>query len=320
MKFHKLVKSIDYVTYPSYVELKKINKKLGDSYSSIQNILISAFIGFFLEKTMIFNWIANFFLSNTNNEVLKNLLDNDNINRIAALLFALIVYSVLMFIRFADSRWGSNKDTLDERKDIVFTFYRCIVPNLIALKSIIQQHDESEDKEYDKKYLLLLQAHHEIYDLFEQLNNINVVEFQKEKKKHKRSNDNIHSDEEMEIEKNSKDVLDQIGADTYLTVLKDLLIISKDLFEKTVQLKQTEKDDKQNNGDTDKTKNNLKTVSIEGILDSLNACVVGSKAISASKGLKDYPQVSTIVDLDKQLRILYRAHKKEIKHTSENSN
>lgn len=316
MKFHKLVKSIDYVTYPSYLELRKINKKLGDSLSSIQNVLVSALIGFFLDKIMMFRWLADVL----KNETLKAFFDDEIVNKLTAFAIALLFYYALKFIRYADSRWGSNKDTVDERKSIVFTFYRCIVPNLISLKSLLQQHDESDKDEIDKRYLLLLQAHHEVCDIFDELDKINVVEFRKTPKKMLKirinnssadlnQNDNEHEkkSKDKEIEKNSKDVLKQIGPDVYLAVLKELLINTNNLFDKTVQLMKDEKDEKDKSQEESEDKSD--TVFIDDILDSLNSYVVSSAAISASKGLEAYKQVDIIKDLDSAFRNKYRGYK-----------
>ena len=51
MKFNKLVKTIDYVTYPSLQELRKINRSLGDSISKLTDIVFSAVVAAAIDKT-----------------------------------------------------------------------------------------------------------------------------------------------------------------------------------------------------------------------------------------------------------------------------
>ena len=51
MRFHKLVQSFDYVSYPSLVELKSINKKMGDSLFSLGNTLFSTVSGIIFDIT-----------------------------------------------------------------------------------------------------------------------------------------------------------------------------------------------------------------------------------------------------------------------------
>lgn len=212
MRFYKLVKSIDYVTYPSLIELKKINKSLGDSFSKFYDIIIAAIVEKLLEITPGAQWIIEklTILSNRVNwSWLANSLQNKQAKTVVAMMLAIFLYFLLWAKRWFKSRFGSNKDTVEERKEIVCEFYKGIIPQLVSIKSIIQQHDESEEWDEDKRYLLLLQAKFEVTELIRRLNNLNVIEVNPKL--------NILSTD-------SRNVLDHIGEDVYLAILQDLLL------------------------------------------------------------------------------------------------
>lgn len=59
MKLFKLVKSIDYVTYPVYKELLKISKTVNDSLSNFKTILVSAAIGVLFDASPLSQYIVN---------------------------------------------------------------------------------------------------------------------------------------------------------------------------------------------------------------------------------------------------------------------
>ena len=207
MKFHKLVKSIDYATYPVLVELRKINKVLGNSLSGFRDILITAAVGILLDSSPISQWVVVKISENSKCPPLVKFGSYSDADKLIAILLAGVVYCVLLLWHFIKDRWGSNKNTINERKEIAFEFYKVIIPNLISLKSIVEQADASTDDE-DKRVLLLFQAKHELEDLIYMLTRLDVIEID--------TKTNI-------LTKNSKDVLDQIGQDAYFTVLIDVI-------------------------------------------------------------------------------------------------
>ena len=207
MKFHKLVKSIDYATYPVLVELRKINKVLGNSLSGFRDILITAAVGILLDNSPISKWVVEEVLRNSMCPHLVKFSSYSDADKLIAILLAGVVYCVLLLWHFIKDRWGSNKNTINERKEIAFEFYKVIIPNLISIKSIVEQADTSTDDE-DKRILLLFQAKHELEDLIYLLTRLDVIEID--------TKTNI-------LTKNSKDVLDQIGQDAYFTVLIDII-------------------------------------------------------------------------------------------------
>lgn len=207
MKFHKLVKSIDYATYPVLVELRKINKVLGNSLSGFRDILITAAVGILLDSSPISQWVVETILKNSKCPHLVKFGSYSDADKLIAILLAGVVYCGLLLWHFIKDRWGSNKNTINERKAIAFEFYKVIIPNLISLKSIVEQADASTDDE-DKRVLLLFQAKHELEDLIYLLSHLDVIEID--------TKTNI-------LTKNSKDVLDQIGQDAYFAVLIDII-------------------------------------------------------------------------------------------------
>ena len=208
MKFHKLVKSIDYVTYPVLIELRKINSTLGHSLSSFREILISALMGVILEITPISQLIIDKFFKESTCSYLVSFSKIDNAAKIVAIMLTILFYISLLLHRFIKERWGSNKGSVNLRKDIVFEFYKVVIPKLVSVKSIVEQHDESMQSDADKRFLLLLQAKYELSELIELLSHLNILEIEK--------HTNV-------LTKDSKDVLDQIGEEAYFAVLLNVL-------------------------------------------------------------------------------------------------
>lgn len=216
MKFHKLVRSIDYATYPVLVELRKINKTLGNSLSSFRDILISAVVGVLLDVSPVSRFIIEKVFRDSGCHYLIEFSNYTDAKTIITIFLAGAVYCVLWMWHFVKVRLRSNKNTIAERKEITFEFYKVIIPNLISLKSMIEQADAAEDDE-DKRVLLLLQAKYEVESLIHLLSHINVIEVD--------SGTNL-------LTKNSRDVLDQIGSDAYFTVLIDIVDRVGDVFSK----------------------------------------------------------------------------------------
>lgn len=216
MKFHKLVKSIDYATYPVLVELRRINRTLGNSLSRFRDILISTVIGILLDISPVSQFIIDSLFKNSHCRYLVKFSSYSNADTLVAILLAGLVYFALWLWHFIKGRWGSNKNTINERKEISFEFYKVVIPNLISLISIIEQADDSTDDE-DKRVLLLFQAKHELEDLINILSRLNVIEID--------AKTNI-------LTQNSRDVLDQIGQDAYFAVLIDIIDRISDVYNK----------------------------------------------------------------------------------------
>lgn len=216
MKFHKLVKSIDYVTYPVLVELRKINNTLGNSLSNFRNLIISAVIGILFDITPMSEFIIEDILKKSKCKFIVMFGNYGDADKIVAICLAGLLYGALCFWHIIMELWGSNKDTVDERKEITFEFYKVVIPSLISVKSIVEQHDDSKGDE-DKQFLLLLQAKHELEELLCLLSRLNVIEL----------------DEKTNVLTcDSKDVLDQIGKEAYFTVLIDILDCIQDVYTK----------------------------------------------------------------------------------------
>lgn len=218
MKFYKLVKSIDFVTYPVLIELQKINEVLGDSISNFRKMIISAAVGMLFDLTPISSLIIENIFCNSKISWLSSFAKINNSDTFVAFIIALIFYFVLVLFNYFSKRWGSNKNTTKERTQIVLKFYTVVIPQLISIKSIIEQHDESFAHDKDKRYLLLLQAKYEICELINILSELNVIEI----------------DKKGLLTKNSKDVLDQIGPNAYFTILIHVLNRAKDIYKRLI--------------------------------------------------------------------------------------
>ena len=215
MKLHKLVKSIDYATYPLLYELRKINDTLGNSLSTLRDMIIAAIIGLFLDITPISKLIVAV-MQKSKWACLICFGNYENANKIIAVFLALLAYGVLCLYHFIKKRWGSNKNTINARKDITFEFFKVVLPNLILVKSLIKQACDSKCDE-DKKILLLFQAKHEIGELIALLSKLDILEIDKKTKSPTRD---------------SLDILGQIGQDAYFTVLIDIINRAKEIYDK----------------------------------------------------------------------------------------
>lgn len=187
MKFYKLVKSIDYVTYPSLIELRKISTSIGDAISNFQNIILAALLSTILDLSTISKWLVTKIASLWPAQTIVRFSRLENAGKILSVLIGLFLYSIFFLIRWIRIRWGSNKNTIGEREQISYDFYKDELPHLIAVKSIIDQHDskDSDGKEKNKetKYLLLLQAKYELSQLIYSLNKIKIIERDKKNNK-----------------------------------------------------------------------------------------------------------------------------------------
>lgn len=227
MKFYKLVKSIDYVTYPSLIELRKINASIGDSISNFQNLILAALIATVLELSTISTWLIAKLAEKWTCQLFINFSQLENAGKILSVAIGIILYLLLFFIRWIRKRCGSNKDTIDEREQLASDFYKVELPHLIAVKSILVQHDTppsgspaGKERDNETKYLLLLQAKYELCQLIVSLNNSKIVE----------------RDKNGVLTADSSTLLNNIGMDSYTAVIIDVLDCAKDIFTKLEKL------------------------------------------------------------------------------------
>lgn len=213
MKFNKLVKTIDYVTYPSFQELRSINQKLGDSVVTITEIIISAIIAVLLDKTTIIQFAVTKIADYKQNAFLQGIAQNNtpislsSLSTIIAIFIGIVVCVLIRIIPWIYVRCRyRNKRKVSQREDLARAFYKLVIPQLITIKSLIEQHDESDIQSSDKRFLLLLQVKYEICDLLTALNGISVLEY--------KTNGTLRKD--------SEDLLRLIGCDSYYAVLTEL--------------------------------------------------------------------------------------------------
>ncbi len=217
MRFHKLVKSFDYVTYPVLVELRKINRTLGNSLSNLNNIFLSAAIGLLFDITPLSSIIVDKWLKPCKWSFVSNFAQYSEIDTLVAFSIAGLFLFFLWVRDYLNLRFGSNKDTVDERNLLVHEFYRVVIPSLISAKSFIKQHDDTDKNDVEKRFLLLLQAKHELEELICILSDMRIIEV--DSKTHILSED-------------SKNVLAQIGDDIYFTILLDMIKCTLDVYSK----------------------------------------------------------------------------------------
>lgn len=213
MKFNKLVKTIDYVTYPSLQELRKINRNLGDSISKLTDLFFSAIVAAAIDKTELIQLAVKKIVAKYQIVSLQNIVNSNTpikLDTLGTIIAIIIGLAILIIIRIA--RWiyvrcrYKNKKKVSQREGIFCEFYKLVIPQLVTIKSLLEQHDESEPEAKHKRFLLLLQVKYEVCDLIMTLDRIKVLEVKK---------DGTLFDD-------SKDVLDLIGSDAYYAVLEEL--------------------------------------------------------------------------------------------------
>ena len=216
MKLFKLIKSIDYVTYPSYRELVKIRNAVSNSLASFRNILISSMIGVLFEVAPISDYIVTKFMNNHPVGCCKARSDYENTSLLISIVVALIAYLIISLVRSVCIRFRSNKDTKSKRDTLVYEFYKIAIPQLIEVKSILEQMDEKPSRYERKKKLLLLQAKHEICDLYRLVSEMRVIERKKMGL----------------LTQESKVLHDRIGKSTYSIFLEEMLETMYDIYSK----------------------------------------------------------------------------------------
>ena len=225
MKLFKLIKSIDYVTYPAYKELVKISDAVGNSVTAFRDMLISTIAGVIFDITPISGIIVSYIKEQFPNPdtLINQIASYENAPQLVSILGAVIIFGFINLIHFIVSRWGSNKNSKKKRDIIVYEFYNVAIPQLIEVKSILEQMKDDDSEEERKKLLLLLQAKHEICDLYQLVSQMRVLE------KDKTGLQTLHS----------SDLSNPLSMYAYHTFLSEMLEI---LFEIFVELSEHHKD------------------------------------------------------------------------------
>ena len=176
MKLFKLIKSIDYVSYPAYKELVKISDAVSNSISNFRDMIISTVAGVLFDNTVLSNCILTYLANNVSNSTIKKFAEHENSSIILSIAIAIMIFVLIKITCFIKKRWGSNKNTKKKRDILLYEFYNVAIPQLIEVKSIIEQIQEDESGEKRKKLLLALQAKHEICDLYRSIFDMKIIE------------------------------------------------------------------------------------------------------------------------------------------------
>ncbi len=176
MKLFKLIKSIDYVSYPAYKELVKISDAVCNSVATFRDMLVSTIVGILFDKTPLSECILTCLSNKFPGGTIENIAKYENSPLILSIIIAVAFFGLFKLVYFIKTRWGSNKNTKKKRDILVHEFYNVAIPQLIEVKSIIEQIKDDTSGEKRKKALLLLQAKYEICDLHESLFNMNIIE------------------------------------------------------------------------------------------------------------------------------------------------
>lgn len=179
MKLFKLIKSIDYVTYPAYKELVRISNTVSDSVRAFRDILISAIAGVLFNLTPLSNLILSKIKGQSPSGIIEKIINYENTPIFISIIAAIIIYGGINLVKAIQIRWGSNKNTKPKRDILVYEFYNVAIPQLVEVKSILEQIDENQSIDERKKVLLLLQAKHEICNLYEMLSEMRIIEREK---------------------------------------------------------------------------------------------------------------------------------------------
>ena len=176
MKIFKLIKSINYVSYPVYKEIVKISDAVSNSIGSFRDMLIATIVGIMFDKTplskALLNCIANKFPSDT----AERITSNENYTILLSIFIAVTIFLLFKLVYIIKTRWGKNNNTKKKRDKLVYEFYNVAIPQLIEIKSIIEEIQENHFMEQRKKTFLLLIAKHEIVNLNRILYDMRIIE------------------------------------------------------------------------------------------------------------------------------------------------
>lgn len=208
MKLFRLIKSIDYVSYPIYKELVKISNTINNSIGNLRDIIISTIIGILLDSSSLSQNVAckliTLFPCGTFVKV-YSWLGVNGMGRILSFSLVVFVFLLLRLCAFVKDLFKSNKDTKEKRDILAFEFYNVVLPQLKEIESMIEEINETnKDANND---LLILRAKHEACDLYKTVFNMKVFEYDSKKQQTKAS----------EI------MIQRIGKDAYELFIKELL-------------------------------------------------------------------------------------------------
>lgn len=119
MKFFKLIKSIDYVSYPTYKELMKISDAVSNSVAAFRNVLISAILGILFDKTPLSEYILTCIAKKFPGSTIENIANYESSPAILSIIIAVVFWGIFKFSNFIKERWGSNKNTKKKRDILV---------------------------------------------------------------------------------------------------------------------------------------------------------------------------------------------------------
>ena len=144
MKLFKLIKSIDYVTYPAYKELVRISNTVSDSVRAFRDILISAIAGVLFNLTPLSNLILSKIKGQSPSGIIEKIINYENTPIFISIIAAIIIYGGINLVKAIQIRCGSNKNTKPKRDILVYEFYNVAIPQLVEVKSILEQIDENQ--------------------------------------------------------------------------------------------------------------------------------------------------------------------------------
>lgn len=221
MKLFKLIKSVDYVTYPTYKEVTEINKKLGDSLSNYRDVLITTAVGLFLNTTFVSNIIIDHLKkAYASVTLIGRFVRCEAASEVIALVAAIILYFLIKLIHWICYLLSTNKNTQEKRDAIVHEFFNVIIPQLVGIRSIIEKYNKASSVHSRKRILLLVQASHEISELFSDLSKMRIIE----------------KDSKGNITKQSDELLQRIGNSTFATVLDIMVDTAQDIYKEVKTL------------------------------------------------------------------------------------
>lgn len=214
MKLFKLIKTIDYVTYPSYRELVKISTVVGNSFSTFKDILAAAIVGMLFETTPLSDHMMGQIRAKNPTGVFADIIHYEDAPVLLSIIISLLVYGVIRLGHLVYKRWGSNKNTKTKRDRIVYEFHSVAISQLIGVKSILEQVQENASMDERKKLLLLMQAKYEMSDLHSLLTNLKIIE---------RDKMGVQTDD-------SSCLTDRISRCTYVAFIEEMLDILLEIY------------------------------------------------------------------------------------------
>ncbi len=171
MRFYKLSKTIDYVTYPIYKQAKSINSSLNNSASSIKDYVFSAVISIVLERSiqeLPFVIEAEEAVKQKTATGFQSFIASPITQILATVLLAIIIFLIIPFICriYRKLTYKGNKSTEEQRSEIKHSYYSIGIPRLIEAKSLIEKTDEISGYTNEKN-LMVCEAFDIVHELFD---------------------------------------------------------------------------------------------------------------------------------------------------------